>query len=202
MSDQAAMLVRNWGARLQEDALAARVLAAVNLRHNDVQRCALNGLQRENSAFQRAANEQFQNEAVGHCHDILNAMFAIATGRTAGPGADLFGFVRLHAIWRARQKFPLAGSLNAYRLAHKGYWTVMREAVLSCAASEQEINACSLTLSEYLLDYFDLVSGITDGRVSRRSEAAARPARAGARRPGRGSHARPTARRLGSARAV
>ena len=122
MSDQAAMLVRNWGARLQEDALAARVLAAVNLRHNDVQRCALDGLQRENSAFQRAANEQFQNEAVGHCHDILNAMFAIATGRTAGPGADLFGFVRLHAILGAPgRSFPLAGSLNAYRLAHKGY---------------------------------------------------------------------------------
>jgi hypothetical protein len=160
MSDRAAALVRYWGARLAENALAARALAEIRTRPNDVQRCALDGLQRENVAFERAAGEQFQKEAVGHCHDILNAMLAVATGRAAANGVDLFGFVRFHAIRRARQRFPLAGSLNAYRLAHKGYWTVIRESILSCAADEREAGACSMMLSEFLLEFFDVVSGI------------------------------------------
>src|SRR5579864_8939337 len=106
MSERAATLLREWSARLQENALAARVLAALDARKGDVQRCALDGLQRANDAFRPAADEQFRKEAIGHCHDILNAMFAIATGRAAGLGVDLFGFVRLHAIRRARQRFP------------------------------------------------------------------------------------------------
>lgn len=68
-------------------------------------------------------------EAVGHCDTILQTMLAIATGRAAALGPDPFGFVQTHAVRRARQQFPLAGSLNAYRLAHKGYWDVMRNSV-------------------------------------------------------------------------
>jgi sugar diacid utilization regulator len=179
MSERATALVRNWGARLQENGLAGRVLVAVHERERDIQLCTLDGLQRENPAFQRATSEQFRSEAVGHCRDIGNVMFAIASGRAAGLGADPFGFVRLHAIRRARQRFPLAGSLNAYRLAHKGYWTVMSESVVHFAAAEREVNACSMMLSEFLLEFFDVVSGtMTDAYLAEEAHLNAQRARA------------------------
>jgi hypothetical protein len=78
-------------------------------------RRALDGLQRENPEFERAASPQFRAEAQGHCNDILHLMLEIATGQAAGLGPDPFHFVRTHAVRRARQQFPLAGSLNAYR---------------------------------------------------------------------------------------
>jgi hypothetical protein len=179
MSERAAALVRNWGTRLQENALAARVLVAVHERESDIQRSTFDGLQRENPAFERATSEQFRNEAAGHCHEIGHVMFAIASGRAAGLGADPFGFVRLHGVRRARQRFPLAGSLNAYRLAHKGYWTVMSESVIHFAADEREVNACSMLLSEFLLEFFDVVSGtLTDGYLSEEAQLIAQRARA------------------------
>jgi PucR C-terminal helix-turn-helix domain/GGDEF-like domain len=179
MSERATALVRNWGARLLENQLAARVLVAVHERESDIQLCTLDGLQRENPAFQRATSAQFRSEAVGHCHDIGKVMFAIASGRAAGLGADPFGFVRLHAIRRARQRFPLAGSLNAYRLAHRGYWTVMSESVVHLAADEREINACSMMLSEFLLEFFDVVSGtMTDAYLTEEAHLNAQRTRA------------------------
>jgi PucR C-terminal helix-turn-helix domain/GGDEF-like domain len=179
MSERAAVLIRTWGARLQDQALMTRILTAVHEREKDVQLCALDGLQRENPAFARAAGEQFRSEAVGHCNDIGKTIFAIGTGNGATLGKDPFSFVRSHAIRRARQQFPLAGSLNAYRLAHKGYWTVMRETVLRVAANDQEINACSMALSEFLLEFFDLVSGImTDAYLDEEKRIVGRPRRA------------------------
>jgi len=160
MSERAVTLVRNWTARLQENSLVGQVFRVVEGRQSDVQRCALDGLERENTAFQRASSEQFQREALGHCHDILNAMLAIVAGDAGNASTDPFDFVRHHAIRRARQQFPLAGSLNAYRLAHKGYWTVIRESVLNSDASATEVSACSMMLSEFLLDFFDVVSGV------------------------------------------
>jgi len=97
MSERALALINNWSSRLREDALARQVLLAVHEREGDVQRCALDGLQRENPAFQRAASEQFRNEAIGHCNDIGRVMFAIIAGDAAALGSDPFGFVRLHA---------------------------------------------------------------------------------------------------------
>jgi sugar diacid utilization regulator len=165
MSERAAALVRHWGARLQENALAARVLVAVHERESDIQLSTLDGLQRENPAFQRAVSAEFRREAIGHCHQIGQLMFAIASGRTLD--GDPFGFVRLHAVRRARQRFPLAGSLNAYRLAHRGYWTVMSEAVVGFAGDEHEVNACSMLLSEFLLEFFDVISGtLTDAYLA------------------------------------
>jgi sugar diacid utilization regulator len=179
MSERATALVRNWGARLQANQLAARVLVAVHERESDIQRSTFDGLQRENPAFQRATSEQFRSEAAGHCHEIGNVMFAIASGRAAGLGGDPFGFVRCHGVKRARQRFPLAGSLNAYRLAHKGYWTVMSEVVIHFAADEREVNACSMVLSEFLLEFFDVVSGtLTDAYLAEEAHLIAQRARA------------------------
>jgi hypothetical protein len=166
MSRRDKALIGDWKTRLKANALASRVLAALNERKAEVERCALDGLQRENPDFERAASPRFREEALGHCNAILQLMLEIAKGpATLGP--DPFHFVRSHAVRRARQQFPLAGSLNAYRLAHKGYWEVMRHSVANAAAAESEKTDGLMVLSEFLLEFFDRLSGVmTDAYIA------------------------------------
>jgi sugar diacid utilization regulator len=179
MSQRDQALITDWGSRLQANALAARILAKLNERKAEVERCALDGLQRENAQFERAASPQFREEALGHCNDILQLMLAIATAKTFGLGPDPFHFVHTHAVRRARQQFPLAGSLNAYRLAHKGYWEVMRNSASQAVAAETEKTDCIIILSEFLLEFFDRISGImADAYMSEEKLMVARRTRA------------------------
>jgi sugar diacid utilization regulator len=179
MSQRDQALITDWGSRLQANALALQILAALNERKAEVERCALDGLQRENSQFERATSKQFRDEALGHCNDILQLMLAIAAGKAARLGPEPFHFVQTHAVRRARQQFPLAGSLNAYRLAHKGYWEVMRNSVAQSVAAESERTDCVMVLSEFLLAFFDRISGImTDAYLSEEKLMIARRTRA------------------------
>jgi sugar diacid utilization regulator len=179
MSGRAETLIRDWETQLHANALASQILATLNERKSEVQRCALAGLARENPQFELATTKQFREEAVGHCDTILQTMLAIATGRAAALGPDPFGFVQIHAVRRARQQFPLAGSLNAYRLAHKGYWEVMRNSVASAIVPESEKTNCLMVLSEFLLEFFDRISGImTDAYIAEEKRMIARSTRA------------------------
>jgi hypothetical protein len=178
MPRRADTLIRDWETRLHANALASAVLATLNQRKSEVERAALDGLQRENPQFERATSKQFRDEALGHCNDILQLMLAIAQGCASGLEPDPFDFVATHAVRRARQQFPLAGSLNAYRLAHKGYWEVMRNAVAALQGPESEKTDCLMILSEFLLEFFDRVSGVlTDGYITEEKRLVARRAR-------------------------
>jgi hypothetical protein len=179
MSGRDEALIGDWENRLHANKLAWRILSTLNERKSEVERRALDGLQRENPEFERAASPQFRAEAHGHCNDILHLMLEIATGQAAGLGPDPFHFVRTHAVRRARQQFPLAGSLNAYRLAHRGYWEVMRHSVGNAAAAESEKTDCLMILSEFLLEFFDRISGImTDAYIAEEKLMIARRTRA------------------------
>ena len=175
MSQRDQALIADWESRLLANALAVRILGKLNERKAEVERCALDGLQRENPQFERAASPQFRAEALGHCNDILKSMLAIASGAARALGDDPFHFVVSHAVRRARQQFPLAGSLNAYRFAHKGYWEVMRNSVLSAPAAEGDKTDCLMLLSEFLLEFFDRISGImTDAYIAEEKRMIAR----------------------------
>src|ERR1700730_15094882 len=179
MSQRDQALIADWESSLLADALAVRILGKLNERKAEVERCALDGLQRENAQFERAASPQFRAEALGHCNDILKSMLAIASGAARALGDDPFHFVVSHAVRRARQQFPLAGSLNAYRLAHKGYWEVMRNSVLAAPAPDGDKTDCLIILSEFLLEFFDRVSGImTDAYIAEEKLLIARSTRA------------------------
>jgi sugar diacid utilization regulator len=179
MSQRDQALIADWGSRLKASALAVRILGRLNERKAEVERCALDGLQRENPQFERAASPQFRAEALGHCNDILKSMLAIASGSARAFADDPFQFVASHAVRRARQQFPLAGSLNAYRLAHKGYWEVMRDSVLNASAAEGDKTDCLMLLSEFLLEFFDRISGImTDAYIAEQKRTIARHTRA------------------------
>ena len=178
MSARDRTMISGWEARLHANALAVPILSALNDRKSEVERCALDGLQRENLQFARAASPQFRAEALGHCNAILELVLAIGEARTASLGAEPFRFVEAHAVRRARQQFPLAGSLNAYRLAHKGYWEVMRNQVADSGAPESEKTDCLMILSEFLLEFFDRISGImTDAYIAEEKRLTARSAR-------------------------
>jgi len=69
MSERAAALVRDWGLRFKPDPLVERILVEVRERATELHLSALDGLQRENAAFQRANTEQFRSEALGHCKE-------------------------------------------------------------------------------------------------------------------------------------
>jgi PucR C-terminal helix-turn-helix domain/GGDEF-like domain len=179
MSARDRTLISDWEARLHANALASQVLSTLNERKFEVERCALDGLQRENAQFSRAGTPQFREEALGHCNAILELMLAIAESRTSSLGSEPFRFVETHAKRRARQRFPLAGSLNAYRLAHRGYWEVMRSSVADADAPESEKTDCLMILSEFLLEFFDRISGImTDAYFAEEKSLTARGARA------------------------
>jgi sugar diacid utilization regulator len=123
----------------------------------------------------RERQGQFRAEAFGHCNDILKSMLAIASGSARAQGDDPFHFVASHAVRRAREQFPLAGSLNAHRFAHRGYWEVMRNSVLSAPAVDGEKSDCLMPLSEFLLGFFDRISGImTDAYIAEQKRVIAR----------------------------
>jgi sugar diacid utilization regulator len=175
MSQRDQALIADWESRPLANALAVRILGQLNERKAEVERCALDGLQRENQQFERAASPQFRAEAFGHCNDILKSMLAIASGSARAQGDDPFHFVASHAVRRAREQFPLAGSLNAHRFAHRGYWEVMRNSVLSAPAVDGEKSDCLMPLSEFLLGFFDRISGImTDAYIAEQKRVIAR----------------------------
>jgi hypothetical protein len=109
-------------------------------RRDEIWRGAFELLQRECPEYRNAVDDDFTAESKGHCGELLDLIVAVAAGRADRLGADPFGFVRTHAEWRARHGVPLSASLHAYRLAHRTYWTMAREAAraprfLDCSRS-------------------------------------------------------------------
>ena len=115
-------LIRDWETRLHANALrVSQILATLNERKSEVQRCALDGLARENPQFERATTKQFRKGAVGHCDTILQTMLAIDSDKGARPRSAPIRFASSRSMrCGARVTLPLAGS--AHPVAHKGYW--------------------------------------------------------------------------------
>jgi hypothetical protein len=104
-------------------------------------------------------DEEFTQESKSHCGELLNAIIAVAAGRTEKSGADPLGFVRTHAEWRARHQVPLTASLHAYRLAHKTYWGITREALLRHAGGKETVLSLTM-LSDFWIEFFDYVGAV------------------------------------------
>lgn len=101
----------------------------------------------------------FLRACESHCRELLNSIIAVAAGRAEKPGADPFGFVRTHAEWRARHQVPLIASLHAYRLAHKTYQEIARDALLQHAGREEALDSLTL-LSDFWIEFFDYVGAV------------------------------------------
>ncbi len=146
--------VRDWRERFRKHPLAAKVVTGLRTRSSEIWQRTFDLLQRESPEYRNAVDEEFTKESRGHCGELLNSITQIAAPKPARTETDPFAFVRTHAQWRARHHVPLTASLQAYRLAHKTYWEISREALLR-QDSRQEALLSLTMLSDFWLEFFD-----------------------------------------------
>jgi len=151
--------IREWGARFRKAPLAAGVVADLNKRSAEIWQRTFDLLQRESPEYRNSVDEEFTKESKSHCGELLNTIVAVAAGLAENPGADLFGFVRAHAEWRANHQVPLTASLHAYRLAHKTYWEITRESLLRHPEREETVLSLAM-LSDFWIEFFDYAGAL------------------------------------------
>jgi hypothetical protein len=156
---QAAALLRGWCERFRKDRLASNVVAELGGRGDEIWRHAFALLQQESPEYRNSVDDEFAKESKAHCNQLLATIVAIAGGKEKRLGADAFGFVRLHAEWRARHHVPLIASLHAYRLAHRTYWAITRDALLRGAGQKAATRSLAM-LSDFWIELFDHVGAV------------------------------------------
>jgi hypothetical protein len=143
-----------WKERFAKAPLARKIVADLEGRRQDIWRRTFELLQEESPEYRNAVDDEFTAESRSHCGDLLHTITAIAAGRL--DSRDPFAFVRKHAEWRARHQVPLVASLHAYRLAHKTYWGITREALAGHRRRKEALHALT-TLSDFWIELFEAV---------------------------------------------
>jgi len=151
--------VRQWSDRFRKHPLAGKVVAGLQKRSTEIWQRTFDLLQRESPEYRSSVDEEFTKESRSHCRELLSTIIAVAAGQAERAGADPFGFVRAHAEWRTRHHVPLTASLQAYRLAHKTYWEISREALLRHAEREEALLSLTM-LSDFWIELFDYVGAV------------------------------------------
>ena len=139
--------------------MATGVVAQLHGCSNEIWQHAFELLKRESPEYRNSVDDEFTRESKSHCNELLNMIVAIATRRVSKSGGDPFDFVRTHAQWRARHHVPLIASLHAYRLAHRTYWELTREAALQ-QANQKEAIVSLTTLADFWIEFFDQVGAV------------------------------------------
>jgi hypothetical protein len=151
--------IRDWCARFRKDKLASELVSGLRGQSDQIWRATFELLKRESAEYRNSVDDAFTEESKSHCNELLRAIVAIASGRVAALGDDPFAFVRGHAEWRARHDVPLIASPHAYRLAHRTYWKITREAVSRHARQEEALPSLTM-LSDFWLELFDHVGAV------------------------------------------
>jgi hypothetical protein len=147
-SNEADRLICRWGDQFRRYPLAAGVVVGLGDRGDEIWRHAFELLQRESPEYRNSVDAKFTAESKAHCNELLRTIVAVAARQVQNSDADPFDFVRTHARWRARHRVPLIASLHAYRLAHRTYWELTRQAL-------------PLTmLSDFWIEFFDHVGSV------------------------------------------
>ena len=149
-------LVNEWSHRLRADPLASKVIMDLRGRGNEIWNRAFVLLTEQCPEYRNSVDDEFTRESKRHCAELLRFIVSIAAGRLRDLAPDPFRFVRTHAEWRAVHNVPLVASLHAYRLAHKTYWGMTRNALLRHSKQAEAVAGLS-TLSDFWLELFDMV---------------------------------------------
>jgi hypothetical protein len=152
-------LIRQWGEQFRRAPLAAGVVTGLRHRSDEIWQRAFELLKRESPEYRNSVDDEFTKESKAHCNELLRMIVAIASARVEKSRADPFDFVRTHAAWRARHQVPLIASLHAYRLAHRTYSEIAREAVLRHRKTEAVIQSLTV-LSDFWMQFFDFVGAV------------------------------------------
>ena len=105
-------------------------------------------------AFSSSGNPEIVPGLEHHAAEHIEAIRRIFAGSEIGE----FEFVKIHAHRRAEQRFPLEGTLHAYRCGHRilSHW--LREAALSTGPTniEQAISA----VADFAIEYTNIISSM------------------------------------------
>jgi hypothetical protein len=115
---------RQWAARIAEDPLAKRVLAAL-WRNREAYAGPVRARTRRENAIIDAVVETELPETMRHVQGHFSALLALPIYRLRNLSADPLAFVSNHGVRRARGGIPLRAVLQAYRTGHKGFWAAM-----------------------------------------------------------------------------
>jgi len=152
-------LIQQWREKFRRAPLAASVVTDLRSRSDDIWRHAFDLLKRESPEYRNSVDDAFTRESKAHCNELLRMIVAIASTRMKQSNADPFDFVRTHAAWRARHQVPLTASLHAYRIAHRTYSEITRDAVLLHGQAESVISSLTL-LSDFWMEFFDFIGTV------------------------------------------
>jgi hypothetical protein len=158
-SARADRLLRDWRERFRGDPLARGVVAGLAGRSDEIWQGTFELLRRESPEYRNSVDDDFTKESKSHCNELLQTIIAVASGRAESGRGDAFDFVRSHAQWRAQHQVPLIASLHAYRLAHRTYWGITREALLR-QPKQQDALVSLTTLSDFWIELFDHVGAV------------------------------------------
>jgi hypothetical protein len=151
-------LIRHWRDQFRRAPLAAGVVMALRQRSDEIWQHAFELLKRESPEYRNSVDDEFTTESKAHCNELLRMIVAIASARMKKT-ADSFDFVRTHAAWRARHQVPLIASLHAYRLAHRTYSEITRDAVLRHGKTEAVVDSLTV-LSDFWMQFFDFIGAV------------------------------------------
>lgn len=149
----------DWRERFRKSPLARQVIASLEGRAPEIWRRTFDLLRKESPEYRNAVDDEFTAESKSHCGELLKAIVAIAAERPCG--RDPFAFVRKHAEWRARRQVPLVASLQAYRLAHKTYWSITREQLAQHRRQKEALQALA-SLSDFWIELFESVGAVLE----------------------------------------
>jgi sugar diacid utilization regulator len=130
-----------------------RVLAALELREDDLAEAMLGAILGEIGPYDRPGGQALLSDVREHCRlhvDLL--MGSLRAGRD--PDRSDLTFARDAAARRVHQGIPLDGLLQAFRVGHRTLWrAIVAEAAPSPAGRE-----AAITLAGEAMEYIDLAS--------------------------------------------
>jgi hypothetical protein len=135
------------------------VIIGLRERSDEIWQRAFELLRRESPEYRNSIDDEFTKESKAHCNELLRMIVAIASAKVRRSGVEPFDFVRTHAAWRARHQVPLIASLHAYRLAHRTYAEITRDAVLRHGNTEAVVHSLTV-LSDFWIQFFDFVGAV------------------------------------------
>ena len=154
MSDYHAIALREALDRLASDAFLApaveRASQGAGAAATSLQQAVLSDV----PEFSRSRNPDLLPELAHHGREHVDELLRLLRGGAL----ERFEFVEQHARRRAKQRFPLAATLHAYRSGHKVLARWLREAALAVAAPAADAHRTVAAIADLALEYTDTVS--------------------------------------------
>jgi hypothetical protein len=163
---EATLFGQRWAEILGKDSLAIRVFATLSETSGALVAPLVDSTRRRNPVID-AVLEHDLVETQKHAAAHFRAITLLPTPRAFELGDDPLAFIRAHGIRRARANVPLNAVLQAYRTGHKGFWAAISEIINRLATSSDEGLRTTMLLSDYCIEYTDLISiAVTDAYIA------------------------------------